>query len=283
MPNDGVAVGVADGVADSVVRVLFIADIYAKEGRKAVWKRLPYYLEEKEVTLVVANGENIAGGFGLTDNLAEKLLRYGVDVITSGNHIWDRKDDIVSSLEERGVILRPANCPPMVPGHGSIVTNDRNGNLIGIINIQGRVFMPSLLDCPFRKVIEEIEKLKESTNVIIIDFHAEATSEKKAMLYWVVGKVSALIGTHTHIQTADETILPEGTAYITDAGMTGVVDSVIGVKHECAVEHFVTTLKVRFEPAKGTPHFCGVLIDISTETGKALSIERICEFVPLED
>ncbi len=267
---------------DDVARILFIADIYAKEGRRAVWRRLPYYLQERGVSLVVANGENVAGGFGLTANLADKLVRYGVDVITSGNHIWDRKDEVVSILENRDIILRPANYPPMVPGHGSIVTSDRNGNLIGIINIQGRVFMPAL-DCPFRRVIEEIDKLKEQTNIIIVDFHAEATSEKRAMAYWLAGKVSALIGTHTHVQTADETILPGGTAYITDAGMTGVFDSVIGVKPECAVEHFVTTLNVRFEPAKGTPHFSGVLIDVSTETGKALSIERICELVPLED
>jgi len=265
--------------SSEIARILFISDIYGKEGKKAVFHRLPYYIENKAVSFVIANGENIAGGFGITGNLAEKLFSYGIDVITSGNHFWDRRDEIIEMAEKNDRILRPANYPDTLPGFGSTVMKDKNGISIGVINIQGRVFMPPL-DSPFRIVKEEIESVKEKAKIIIVDFHAEATSEKKAMAYWLKNDVSALIGTHTHIQTADETIFPEGMAYITDAGMTGVQDSVIGTKPDCAVEHFVTSLNVRFEPAKGNPHFCALLIDISPQTGKAINIERIREFVP---
>lgn len=263
------------------MKILYIADIYAKPGRKAVWKRLPYYLENENVSFVIANGENIAGGFGLTLNLAEKLFRYGVNCITSGNHIWDRRE-ILPHLDIRKDILRPANYPPDVSGRGSGVYKTKDGFLVGVLNIEGRTYMRSL-DCPFRVALEEVEKLKRETNVIVVDFHAEATSEKRALGFFLDGKVSAVVGSHTHIQTADERILPNGTAYITDAGMTGADLSVIGVKPHLAIEHFLKQINVRFEPASDDVRFCGVMLDIDENTGKARSIQRINEPVQIDD
>jgi metallophosphoesterase (TIGR00282 family) len=263
------------------LKILYIADVYAKPGRKAVLKRLPYYIETEKVTFTIANGENIAGGFGLTQNLADKLFRYGINCITSGNHIWDRRD-ILPYLESRNDILRPANYPPGVSGKGATVLKSTCGTPIGVLNLEGRTYMHSL-DCPFRVAIEEIEKLKRETEIIIVDFHAEATSEKRAMGFFLDGKVSAVIGSHTHIQTADEEILPNGTGYITDAGMTGAHKSVIGVKPHLAIQHFLTQINVRFEPAEEEVHFCGVILEIDEASGKTISIKRINEIVKIDD
>lgn len=255
------------------MKVLMIADLVGKPGRWAVSQTLPDLKKEKGIDFVVANVENAAGGFGLTKEIASKVYSYGVNVLTSGNHIWDRKD-IYEYLDKNENILRPANYPPQNPGKGSLLYELKDGTKIGVLNIQGRVFIKEI-DCPFRTADQEIEKLKQKTNIIIVDLHAEATSEKMALGWYLDGRVSAVIGTHTHVQTVDETILPGGTAYITDAGMTGAHKSVIGIVKKDAINRFLTQVPNRFRIAKEDIKFCGVIIDIDTDTGKANNIERI--------
>jgi len=219
------------------------------------------------------NGENAAGGNGLTPEVAEELFSCGVDVLTSGNHIWDKKE-IYSFLDADKRVLRPLNYPPGIPGKGSGVFNARNGQSIAVLSACGRVFSPSELDCPFRILDAEVARLRLTTPTILVDFHAEATSEKIAMGYFLDGKVSAVFGTHTHVQTADEVILPGGTAYITDAGMTGSVQGVIGVNKDVILRHFLTQLPVRHEPAKGKNQLCGVFCSVDPR-GTARSVERV--------
>jgi metallophosphoesterase (TIGR00282 family) len=260
------------------LNILFIADIVGRPGRWAVSQLLPDLKKIQQIDFTIANVENAAGGFGLTKEIAKKIHSYGVDCLTSGNHIWDRKD-IYPYLNEDERILRPANYPPDAPGKGAGIFETKGGEKIGILNIQGRVYIKEI-DCPFRVADQQIKKLKEETGVIIVDLHAEATSEKMALGWFLDGKVSAVLGSHTHVQTADETILPEGTAYITDAGMTGAHDSVIGINKEDALARFLLQVPRRFTLAKNDIRFCGVLVKIDLENGKALNIERIKIDVP---
>lgn len=255
------------------MKILFIGDIVSSPGKRVISQVLEPVLEEKKIDLCVANGENVAGGRGITRNLFEKLKRMGIQVVTSGNHIWNNRD-IYPLLTEGSEVLRPHNYPSGNPGTGSTLFTLENGVPVGIINIQGRVFMEPI-ECPFRAALEEANKLNGQTSVILVDFHAEATSEKIAMGWYLDGKVSAVIGTHTHVQTADEQVLPGGTAYISDAGMTGAADSVIGVKKELAIRKFLLQAPVRFEPADGGLIFNAVVIDVDENTGKANGIERI--------
>ncbi|BBA69665.1 TIGR00282 family metallophosphoesterase [Geobacter sulfurreducens] len=255
------------------VNILFIGDIVGSPGRQALARELHRLVDHHRVDLVIANGENSAGGFGITEETAKELFSLGIDVLTSGNHIWDKRDSFsFIGREER--LVRPANYPPGTVGRGSTVVRTAGGVSVGILNLEGRVFMNNL-DCPFRVADQEIERLRESTPLIFVDFHAEATSEKIALGWYLDGKVSAVVGTHTHVQTADERVLPGGTAYITDAGMTGSFDSVIGVRKELAVERFVTQMPVRFEVAKKDVRLNGVVIGVDPASGRALSIERI--------
>ena len=254
------------------MKILFVGDIVGKAGRKAVRTALPKLLQEHSIDLTIANGENAAGGFGITPQIAESLLSYDIDLLTSGNHIWDKKD-IIGFLDESAVLLRPANYPESVPGRGSTLIQTKTGLTVGVINVSGRVFMDSL-DCPFRLALEESKKLRKSTPLLFVDFHAEATSEKEALGWFLDGHVSAVVGTHTHVQTADERVLPKGTAYITDAGMSGSMDSVIGIKKELAIERFLKQMPNRFEAAKEDVFLQGVIVDIDTRTGKAQSIQR---------
>lgn len=254
------------------MNILFIGDIIGKVGREMLTSSLPSLISRMDVDFTIVNGENAAAGFGLTTNNASELFSAGVNVITSGNHIW-RRPELVSRLMNEKAILRPANYPPFSPGSGRGIYETK-GVKVGVINLLGRIFMDPI-DCPFTAVDREMEKLKVETNVIIVDMHAEATSEKIAMGWYLDGKVSAVLGTHTHVQTADERILPNGTAYITDAGMTGPIDSVIGVKKEIVIKKFITGLPSRFEVADGKAKLEGVLVEVDPSTGRSSKIKRI--------
>ena len=256
------------------MKILFVGDVYGRPGKKVASKFIPKIITEKNIDFCIVNGENAAGGFGLTENSAHKLFSYGVDVITSGNHIWDLKET-KTLLSESDHILRPANYPRNVPGKGYILIK-KDGLIIGVLNLIGRIFMQPV-DCPFSIGDDIVNSLNKETNTIIVDFHAEATSEKMALGWYLDGRVSAVIGTHTHVMTADERILPQGTAFISDVGMTGPHDSIIGVKIEQSLEKIMTHLPVRFSPAEGGLKFSAVLLEIDDLTGNALSIERIFE------
>ncbi len=255
------------------MRLLFIGDIVGKTGRNATKFLLPAVISKFRIDLVVANGENAAGGFGITDKIVAEIFGYGVNVITTGNHVWDKKE-FIPHISKEDRVLRPLNYPPGVPGFGSIIYPLRDALKVAVVNVSGRVFM-SNIDCPFRTGKETIERLRTETRIIIIDFHAEATSEKIAFGYYVDGKVSAVIGTHTHVQTADEKVLPGGTAYITDVGMTGPSDSVIGIDKDQIIQRFLTNMPMRFETARGEGIFSAVVIDIDEETGKSTAIQRL--------
>jgi hypothetical protein len=255
------------------MKVLFIGDIVGKIGRSATKSLLPAVINKFKIDLVIANGENAAGGFGITDKIVTEIFSYGVHVITTGNHVWDKKE-FIPQISKENRVLRPLNYPPGVPGYGSLLLPLQNGTKVGVLNISGRVFM-SNIDCPFRTGIEEVERLAKLTKILIVDFHAEATSEKIAFGYYMDGKVSAVIGTHTHVQTADEKILPGGTAYITDVGMTGPHDSVIGIEKEQIIERFLTNMPMRFETAKGEGIFSAVIIEIDEQTGKSTAVQRL--------
>jgi len=257
------------------MKILFIGDIVGEPGRRAVKELVPKIKRRDDVEFVIANGENIAGGSGITPALAEEILGGGVDVMTSGDHIWKRKE-ILDYIDSNRRLLRPANYPSQAPGFGATVISSESGTDVGVINLIGRVFMQAL-ECPFRVAKEEVEKLKSKARVIIVDMHAEATSEKIALGWYLDGLVSAVIGTHTHVQTADEKILPGGTAFISDAGMTGPFDSVIGRKKEQILTRFITQMPARFEMAEGDVQLHGVVLDIDEKTGKANSIKRIQE------
>lgn len=254
------------------MRILFIGDIVGRSGRRVLKEALQKIIEENRIDFVIGNVENLSGGFGVTLDKFEEILSYGVNVATSGNHIWDNKEYMKVFEKYGDRILRPLNYPPNVPGKGSLIC-DVNGVKVLVINIQGRTFMEPI-DCPFRVVEDEIKKYNDII-IKIVDFHAEATSEKRAMLHFLSGKVSALIGTHTHVQTADEEILDSGTAYITDVGMTGSFDSVIGIEKDLALYHFITKLPVRFKVSGDDLRFNGVLLEISEKSGKTLKIERL--------
>jgi len=257
------------------MNILFVGDVFGSVGRDALINLLPDLKKKHKIDFVAVNGENAAGGAGITPAISRELLSIGVDVITSGNHIWKEKD-IVEYIKEEPYLIRPLNYPADVPGAGSVVWA-QDDKKIAVVNLLGRTFL-SQTDCPFRTGLEEIEKLREETKVIIVDIHAEATSEKVAMGWFLDGKVSAVLGTHTHVQTADEKILPQGCAYITDVGMTGSVDSVIGINKDIAIKKFLTSMPFRFEPGKGKAILCAVVVEIENSSGKALSIKRIQEF-----
>jgi len=252
-------------------KVLFIGDIVGRPGRRALGKFLPDLRKKYWPDVVIANGENAAGGIGLTEDIARELLLQ-VDVLTSGNHIWDKKE-VFNYLEKEPRLIRPANYPEGNPGHGYYLFQNENGIKAAVLNLQGRVFMEPV-DCPFRRAEKDLETILARTPVVIIDFHAEATSEKQALAWFLDGRISALIGTHTHIQTADDRILPKGTAYISDVGMAGGFDSVIGMKPEQAVSRFLTGRPQKFEPANEGLILGAVLIEIDSQTGKALSLKR---------
>ena len=255
------------------MKVLFIGDIVGKPGRRAVKALLPGIVGNHGVDLVVANCENAAGGFGVTRKVVDELYGSEIDILTSGNHIWDKKD-IEEFIGDYETLLRPANYPTGTPGRGSVVVQTASGISLGVLNLEGRVFMRPL-DCPFRVAEREVDALRDKTDIIIVDIHAEATSEKEALGWFLDGRVSAVVGTHTHVQTADERVLPRGTAYITDVGMTGPCDSVLGIKKEVALERFLTLLPNRYDVAKGDVRLQGVLVNIDDTTGRGLSIERL--------
>jgi metallophosphoesterase (TIGR00282 family) len=255
------------------MRLLFIGDIVGRPGRDLVRDGLAALVSHHSIDLVIANAENAAAGFGITRGVGDQILECGVDVMTSGNHIWDKKEAL-DYIGAEARLLRPANYPSAAPGNGRFLARTRDGRPVGVINVMGRVFMP-LVDDPFAIVLREIEALASRTRVILVDFHAEATSEKIAMGWHLDGKVTAVVGTHTHVQTADERILPKGTAYLTDAGMTGPHDSVIGVQTEAALGKFINGLPAKFDTATGNPRLNAVLIDADEATGRATDIERL--------
>jgi len=252
-------------------RLLVIGDVIGRAGRDALRRHLPDLRDRYRPEFVVANGENAAGGVGLTEEVGREMFAM-VDVLTSGNHIWDKKEGI-AFMEKEPRVIRPANYPAPAPGKGSVVVSGPGGLKLGVLNLQGRVFMEPIED-PFRTADAAIEELRKETPCILVDFHAEATSEKVALGYYLDGRVSAVVGTHTHVPTADERVLPGGTAYITDLGMAGSRDSVIGIRKEQALQKFLTSRPVRFEPEKGGTYLTGVVVEIETATGRALSITR---------
>lgn len=255
------------------MKILYIGDIMGEPGRRAVGRMVPRVVSQRQVDVVIGNGENVAGGFGITPELAEELFEMGLSVITTGNHAWDKKE-ILDYFPREPRLLRPANYPAGVPGNGSYVVETPGGEKLGVLQLMGRAYMPTL-DCPFQVAKREVAKLKRETAAVLVDMHAEATSEKMAMGHYLDGDVIAVVGTHTHVQTADEQILPKGTAYLTDIGMTGPLHGVIGVKKELAIEKFLTGMPKRFEVASGPTVFCAALIEVDAQLGKAISIERI--------
>ncbi len=255
------------------MRILMIGDVIGQPGRRAVRQLVPQLREEFSIDLVIANGENTAGGFGITLDTAEELLQNGVDILTSGNHIWDQKE-IIPHMGEGLPLIRPANYPE-APGRGYLIQDG-----VMVLNLMGRVFMPTL-DCPFRTANQVLDEAKTegAPPVIIVDFHAEATSEKQGLGWYLDGRVSAVLGTHTHVGTVDARILPKGTAYLTDVGMTGPINSVIGSDTNAVLDRFLTGMPQRLPVAGGPVMLNSVLMDIDPETGKALSIQRIDRMV----
>src|SRR5213596_423950 len=256
-----------------MIRLLFIGDIVGRPGRGLVRYGLPAIVERHQIVLVIANAEKSAAGFGITREIGDHLLEWVVDVMTSGNHIWDKKEALdYIGAEPR--LIRPLNYPAGVPCNGSYLARTRSGVSVGVLNAMGRVFMLNI-DDPFTRVLQGIDALRERTRIVFVDFHAEATSEKIAMGWHLDGRVTAVIGTHTHVQTADERILPKGTAYLTDVGMTGPHDSIIGVDTEAALGRFLTALPARFETATGNPRLNAVIVEADEKTGLAQHIERL--------
>lgn len=255
------------------VKILFIGDIIGKPGRQALSRELHRLVDRHTIDIIIANGENAAGGFGLTPEVAKELFNQGIHLLTSGNHIWDKKEQVATILADPRII-RPANYPAGAPGIGSTVLTTPGGVKVAVLNLEGRVYMKSL-ECPFRTADREIAKLQNETRIILVDFHAEATSEKSALGWYLDGRVSAVIGTHTHVQTADERLLPQGTAFLSDAGMTGSFDSVIGMGVEETLHRFLTQLPAKFEVAKKNIRLNAVVIGVDEQSGKAVSIERI--------
>ena len=254
------------------MNILLIGDIFGRPGRRAVRECLDEVVREHSIDFVVANAENAAGGFGLTPEIADELFGYGADVLTGGNHTWDKRQ-VLGLLEENERVLRPHNYPASNPGSGMAIFKSMDVS-VAVLNIQGRVFMPTI-DCPFQAIDRLIEAVQDEATVIVVDMHAEATSEKMAMAWHLDGRVTALVGTHTHVQTADEQLFPRGMAYITDLGMTGAHRSVIGVKVEQSLGRFLSGQPSRFEAAKGDVRFHGLVVSVDEESGKATGVNRI--------
>ncbi|MFA7706512.1 MAG: TIGR00282 family metallophosphoesterase [Candidatus Omnitrophota bacterium] len=255
------------------MKILFIGDIVGSPGREAIKKLVAPLKQEYALDFVIANAENASGGSGITSKVSAELFASGVDVLTSGDHIW-KKSEIFELINQEERILRPLNFPSGAPGKGAAVFKSRNGIKVGVINVNGRVFMEAL-ECPFKAAFKAAEELAKETKIILVDIHAEATSEKVALGWYLDGKVSAVLGTHTHIQTADEKILPKGSAYITDVGMTGPYDSVIGRRVDDVLTRFLSSIPVKFEVAEGNIRLHGAIIEIDEATGKAVSILRV--------
>ncbi len=257
------------------MKILFIGDIFGQPGRRIVKDTLPELRRELQPDLVLANAENAAAGFGITPSLVDELLDLDIAVLSSGNHIWDKKEILPWFREQvNGRLLRPANYPPDAPGSGVFVGKTPAGISYAVINLQGRVFMPTI-DCPFRKADELLHSIPEEAKIRIVDLHAEATSEKQALGWYLDGRVTAVLGTHTHVPTADEIVLPQGTAYITDVGMTGPYESIIGMERQSVIQKFLDQLPTRFEVASGDVRLCGVLLEVDPRSGRAVSIQRI--------
>jgi metallophosphoesterase (TIGR00282 family) len=256
----------------TLTNILFIGDVFASPGRTMVARHLPGIVASENIHLAIANVENAAGGFGITPQLANDLFASGLDVLTTGNHVWDKRE-IYDYLPHQPRLLRPANYPDELPGKGIVTVQARNGVDCAVLNLQGRVYMPNT-DCPFRKADKLLAELPESVKVRFLDFHAEVSSEKVAMGWYLDGRVSGVVGTHTHVPTADTRILPNGTAYQTDAGMTGPYQSVIGVEKQIILERFLTQMPVRMEAARHGAELHGVILEVDERTGRAASIKR---------
>ncbi|MEN0666240.1 TIGR00282 family metallophosphoesterase [Caldifermentibacillus hisashii] len=255
------------------MKILFIGDVVGEPGRKTVAEYLPKLKVKYHPTFTIVNGENAAAGKGITEKIYRQFLELGVQIITMGNHTWDNKD-IFEFIDHAKYLIRPANFPENNPGKG-IVYVKINSFELAVINLQGRTFLPPI-DCPFQKAEQLVNEAKKRTPYIFVDFHAEATSEKQAMGWFLDGRVSAVVGTHTHVQTADNRVLPRGTAFITDVGMTGIYDSILGVNKETVLRKFLTNLPSRFEvPKHGRTQLCGIVVEINDKTGLAKNIERI--------
>ncbi len=257
------------------MRILFIGDVVGDPGRRILRELLPLLKLEYTPDVIVANGENLAGGLGATPQLIREITEYGVQVVTMGNHTW-RRAEFIKGIDTFPNVVRPANFPPSAPGSKTIVYEVGEGRRVAIFNLVGRTFMEPN-DCPFRVALEIAESLRAQTPVVVLDMHAEASSEKMAMGWYMDGKISAVLGTHTHVQTCDERILPQGTAYITDVGMTGPHDSIIGMKQEQVLTRFVTGIPSRYEVAEGNLRLHAVVVDIDETTGRATHIERIAK------
>ncbi len=257
------------------MKILFIGDVVGKSGRRALRRFLPELQDQTEADLTVVNAENAAGGFGVTAGVLEEFLEQSeIDVLTSGNHIWDKREAL-DLIQDEPRLLRPHNYPAGTPGSGWIVATASNGVQVGVLNIMGTVFMHPTLDCPFSSAHQALEKKPSDVKVVLVDFHAEATSEKVAMGWYLDGRASAVVGTHTHVPTADERVLPQGTAHISDVGMTGCYNSVIGMETAGVLKRFVERVPERFEVASGPASVCGVIIDVDETTGKSRSIARV--------
>ena len=257
------------------MKILLIGDIVGNAGREAIRKIVPEFRKDRGIDFVIANAENVAGGSGLTPDTADELLGSRIDVITSGDHIWKRKE-IYDRLKEDYRILRPANFPESCPGRGSSVVKSDSGKPVGIINLLGRVFM-NPMGCPFKAAERELKAISQYTNIILVDIHAEATSEKIALGRFLDGRVSGVFGTHTHVQTADEKILPKGSAFITDLGMTGPQDSVIGRGVDAVIERFLTSMPLKFDIPDKDIELQGAIVEVNEFSGKSVSIERVRE------
>ena len=255
------------------MKILFIGDVVGKPGREILRRAVPHLVERHGIDLAIANVENAAGGRGVTREVAEEILAAGIDVMTTGNHVWDKKEAL-EYIRVQPRLLRPANFPAGAPGRGRYIARTRGGEPAAVVNVMGRIFM-NPLDNPFAVVREEIEAVSSEARVVVVDFHAEATSEKLAMGWHLDGKATAVLGTHTHVQTADERLLPQGTAYITDVGMTGPHDSIIGVQVRPVLRRFLDGLPAKFDTATGDPRLNAVVIAADPETGRAGAIERV--------
>ncbi len=253
---------------------LCVGDIVGKPGRDVLEKALPELKKKHQLDFVIVNSENAAGGAGLTPRIAKQFLDLGCDVLTLGDHVWDQKE-LEDFLTENTRVIRPANFPDGAPGQGWCIQESKKGQKVGVINLLGRTFMRYQVECPFKQITSIVQEIKKITPIIVVDFHAETTSETVAIGHFIDGKVSVLFGTHTHIQTADETILDGGTAYITDVGMTGPYDSVIGQVKESIIQRFITSRPVKFQVAENKVKLCGIVVSVDDLSGRAKSIERI--------
>ena len=256
------------------MNILCIGDIVGKPGREALENCLQKVVSEYQIDFTIVNSENSAGGSGLTSRIAKKFLKFGCDVLTLGDHVWDQKE-LEEYLNESEQVIRPANFPEGAPGRGWCIRESKSGIKVGVINLLGRTFMRHQVECPFRMLESIAAEIRQHTPVIVLDMHAETTSEKVAMGHFCNGKVSVVYGTHTHIQTADETVLDQGTAYITDVGMSGPYDSVIGQEKELIIQRFMTSRPFRFKVAENNIKLCGIVANVDENTGRASAVQRI--------